>query len=257
MPQHEQWILISNFAAKLSRHREKQKTQRLGNEKMSDFKGFTSSDGFTRLPNSFFSKLLKEMDDLGELKIVLYLFWRIEQMEGAQRALSQNDIASDQVFMSGWTTAALEAALDKATRRGILLRVESDSGGLFALNTPRGQATVEALLKGLLEAAANSSNLPPRDVPNIFRLYEQNIGALTPLIADMLKDAENEYSAEWIEEAISEALKRNIRNWKYVEAILKGWKERGKHERGNQQNAVKNAERYAKSEFSEYLDDGT
>jgi DnaD/phage-associated family protein len=220
---------------------------------MSNFKGFTSSESFTRLPNSFFSKLLKDIDDLDELKIVLYLFWRIEQMEGAQRVLSRGDITSDEAFMSGWSAAGLAAALEKASRRGIVLRVEDDAGGLFALNTPRGRATVEGLQKGRLIASAHSPNLPPRDVPNIFRLYEQNIGPLTPLMSDTLKDAENEYSAEWIEEAISEALKRNIRNWKYVEAILKGWKERGNHERENQQNAGKN-DRYAKSQFSEYFD---
>jgi DnaD/phage-associated family protein len=221
---------------------------------MTNFKGFTSSESFTRLPSSFFSKMLKEMDDLGELKVVLYLFWRIEQMEGAQRVLSQGDIASDEAFMGGWSAAELDAALEKATRRGILLRAENDAGGLFALNTPRGRATIEALNKGRLTVAANSNNLPPRDVPNIFRLYEQNIGPLTPMMADALKDAENEYSAEWIEDAIGEALKRNIRNWKYVEAILKGWKERGRDERRNQKDAGQNGQGYAKNEFSEYLD---
>ncbi len=222
---------------------------------MTDFKGFTSSESFTRLPSSFFSKLLKEMDDLGELKVVLYLFWRIEQMEGAQRVLSRGDIASDEAFMSGWSAAELDTALEKATRRGILLRAESDAGGLFALNTPRGRATVEALNKGRLTAAAHPNNLPPRDVPNVFRLYEQNIGALTPFMADALKDAEKEYSAEWIEDAMGEALKRNIRNWKYIEAILKGWKERGRDERRNQKDAGKNASRYGSSAFAEYLED--
>lgn len=223
---------------------------------MTDFKGFNSSESFTRLPNSFFSKLLAEMDDLGELKVALYLFWRVEQMEGAQRVLSRDDIASDEAFMSGWSAAELDTALEKAARRGIVLRVENDAGGLFALNTPRGRATAEALNKGRLTVAANSQNLPPRDVPNIFRLYEQNIGPLTPLMADALKDAENEYSAEWIEEALGETLKRNIRNWKYVEAILKGWKERGRDERRNQKDPEKSSDRYGSSQFSEYLDDG-
>lgn len=224
---------------------------------MTEFKGFTSSETFTRLPNSFFSKLLAEMDDLGELKMVLYIFWRIEQMEAAQRVLSREDIAADTDRMSGWSAAELDAALEKATRRGIMLRVENEAGGLFALNTPRGRATVEALEKGRLTVAAHPNNLPPRDAPNIFRLYEQNIGPLTPLMADALKDAENEYSAEWIEDALGEALKRNIRNWKYVEAILKGWKERGRDERRNKKDAEQGASRYGGGAFAEYLDDGT
>ena len=39
------------------------------------------------------------------------------------------------------------------------------------------------------------------DRPNIFALYEQNIGLLTPLIAEDLKDAINHYPEEWIEAA--------------------------------------------------------
>jgi hypothetical protein len=38
--------------------------------------------------------------------------------------------------------------------------------------------------------------------PNLYRLYEENIGPLTPLVADALRDAENTYAIEWIEEAI-------------------------------------------------------
>lgn len=224
--------------------------------KMTEFKGFTSSETFTRLPNSFFSKLLAEMDDLGELKVVLYVFWRIEQMEAAQRMLSRGDIASDTERMGGWSAAEIDAALEKATRRGILLRVENDAGGLFVLNTPRGRATAEALERGRLAVAADSPNHPPRDVPNVFRLYEQNIGPLTPLMADALKEAENEYSAVWIEEAMGEALKRNIRNWKYIEAILKGWKERGRDERRNQKDTEQGSSGYGRGAFSEYLEGG-
>src|SRR5947209_12830251 len=54
-------------------------------------------------------------------------------------------------------------------------------------------------------------HLPARHVqvqverPNIFVLYEQNIGLLSPLIADELKDAADQYPAEWIEAAFREA----------------------------------------------------
>jgi len=39
---------------------------------------------------------------------------------------------------------------------------------------------------------------PPPERPNIFKLYEENIGPLTPLIADALKDAEKTYPPEWV-----------------------------------------------------------
>jgi DnaD/phage-associated family protein len=64
--------------------------------------------------------------------------------------------------------------------------------------------------------------------PNIFHLYEQNIGLLTPMIAGQLEDAADRYPADWIEAAFSEAVQRNKRNWKYISAILRRWETEGR-----------------------------
>ena len=71
---------------------------------------------------------------------------------------------------------------------------------------------------------------PVQEKKNLFQIYESNIGALTPMIADRLEDAEKLYAVEWIEDAIKLAVEHNKRNWKYCEAILKRWKEQGKDE---------------------------
>jgi DNA replication protein len=64
--------------------------------------------------------------------------------------------------------------------------------------------------------------------PNIFVLYEQNIGLLSPLLADELKDAADQYPAEWIEAAFREAVQHNKRNWSYIRAILRRWETEGR-----------------------------
>jgi DNA replication protein len=64
--------------------------------------------------------------------------------------------------------------------------------------------------------------------PNIFVLYEQNIGLLSPLIAEELKEAADRYPAEWIEAAFREAVLYNKRNWKYIRAILRRWETEGR-----------------------------
>lgn len=64
--------------------------------------------------------------------------------------------------------------------------------------------------------------------PNIFVLYEQNIGLLSPLIADQLKDAAEQYPPEWIEAAFREALLHNKRKWSYISAILRHWEAEGR-----------------------------
>lgn len=64
--------------------------------------------------------------------------------------------------------------------------------------------------------------------PNIFTLYEQNIGLLSPMIAEELKDAADHYPTEWIESAFREAVLLNKRNWRYISAILRRWETEGR-----------------------------
>ncbi len=66
--------------------------------------------------------------------------------------------------------------------------------------------------------------------PNIFVLYEQNIGLLSPLIAEDLKDAADHYPAEWIEAAFREAVHGNKRSWNYIHAILRRWETEGRQQ---------------------------
>jgi len=66
--------------------------------------------------------------------------------------------------------------------------------------------------------------------PNIFVLYEQNIGLLSPLIAEELKDAADQYPTEWIEAAFREAVQHNKRKWSYIRAILRRWETEGRQQ---------------------------
>jgi DnaD/phage-associated family protein len=195
---------------------------------VSDFPGFSDQETFTRVPDTFFRQLLSVIDDLDELRVTLYAIWLVEHAEGAVRALRETDLRP----LAGEAGAA--RGLEQAVSRGSLLRVETDPPAYF-LNTPRGRAAADALRKGA-QALPKESLTPPPDRPNVFKLYEQNIGALTPLIADALRDAEAAYPADWIEEALAEAVTRNKRSWKYVEAILKRWKEEGRAEKQDRRN---------------------
>jgi DNA replication protein len=197
------------------------------------FKGFTDSETFTQIPDTFFHQVLSKIDDLAELKVILYVFWRIEHMESKFRSICRSEILEDTAFISGISAAELDLGLEKSVQRGSLLRVENDEGGFYFLNSPRGRASAEAMKKDDWRASARSTSVAPVERPNIFKLYEENIGALTPLIADALKDAEETYSEEWVAEALAEAVKQNKRNWKYAEAILRRWKEEG---HGKEQN---------------------
>jgi DNA replication protein len=162
----------------------------------------------------------------------------------------------------------LRQGLEKALARGTLLQIHlrlmsegNDQAEIiewFFFNTARsrkvvnelqGSAMVPAhLLKVESEQVEQESEIPvpagaytsnkgaemPRNIqveidrPNIFRLYEQNIGIITPLIADHLRDAADLYPVEWIERAFREAVQHNIRKWSYISAILRNWETEGK-----------------------------
>ena len=62
------------------------------------------------------------------------------------------------------------------------------------LNSPGGRAAAQAITEGTWSRDGGVSSTP-MERPNIFGLYEQNIGPLTPLIADALKDAELSFPA--------------------------------------------------------------
>ena len=64
--------------------------------------------------------------------------------------------------------------------------------------------------------------------PSVYALYEQNIGLLTPILAERLQDAESRYPVEWIAAAFEEAVTNNKRNWRYIERILERWAAEGK-----------------------------
>lgn len=202
---------------------------------MSSFEGFTASETFIPVPDSLF-RLLSEIDDLDELKAIFYVLWRIEHMEGSFRQICRSEMVEDEQFMRGMSMEKLDAGLQKAVDRGVLLRVGNAEGGFYFVNSPRGRASAEALRSGNWRSSARKSQ-PPREVPNIFKLYEENIGPLTPLIADTLKDAEQTYPPDWIAEAIDQSVKLNKRNWKYIEAILRRWKEEGRAKKQNRRDS--------------------
>jgi hypothetical protein len=66
---------------------------------------------------------------------------------------------------------------------------------------------------------------------NVFVLYEQNIGPLTPMIADSLRDLMATYPGAWIEEAIQIAVRNNIRKLNYILAVLERRRAEGPRER--------------------------
>lgn len=215
-------------------------------QETSVFEGFTDRETFTSIPNTFFQRLLEEIDDLEELKVTLHALWRIGNMEGPVRMLRTRDFAT--------LVPDPGRVLEKAVSRGSLLVVERGKEAYYFLNSPRGRLAVEAFREGKLDPETLGISSSPVARPNLYKLYEENIGPLTPLIADALRDAEATYDPAWVTEALEIAVKNNKRNWKYVEAILHRWKEDGHAKKQAGRNTQEDGRRYTKGEYAEFVE---
>ncbi|MBI3159416.1 MAG: DnaD domain protein [Chloroflexi bacterium] len=228
---------------------------------MAEFDGFRGKMRLTRLPDAFFTDLLGRIDDLDELKVTLYFLWRLERMEGAFRALSEADLAGDAAFTAGLSGPnGLRPALERAVGRGTLLAAEAEINGrptrLYLLNSERGRAALAALESGQWRPDDNL-NMPAGldlEKPNIFRLYEEHIGALTPMIAEALAEAERDYPAAWVEDAVRIAVSNNVRKWRYVEAILERWQREGRDDGTDRGRGQTDPKKYTEGEFSEFIE---
>ncbi|MDO8614263.1 MAG: DnaD domain protein [Dehalococcoidia bacterium] len=201
------------------------------------FSGFPNSPAATVVPSLFFSRVLPQIDACEELVVSVYFFFAQQQTRRQPRFLSRRELAADGTLarallrLCSAPQDALARGLALALRRGTLFRTTVRAGErgeeLFAVNTPANRKALGALDAGSLSLA---EPLPPAQAeaaPNIFALYEQNVGGITPLIAEDLKEAEQRYPAAWIHAAFREAVALNKRNWRYIERILRRWETEG------------------------------
>jgi len=210
------------------------------------FEGFPAAP-FDSLPvpPDFFVSLLPAVDNLAELKVLLFCFWALPQKQGSYPYLRLRDCLESDALMDGMQTAQPDASPEKtlqhamtcAVERGVLLVAEVNVKGttetLYFVNTEKGRTAVAQIKAGAWQPGDLDNPvdiLPYR--PTVFKLYETNIGPLTPYIVDDLKDLEKDYSAAWIQEAIHIAVQENKRSLRYVIGILKRWRKEGKTDDG-------------------------
>ena len=206
------------------------------------FKGFPARAEVTPLPNVFFSEVLPSMEDAAEVKVVLQIFFLLSKRKGYPRFVSFSELINDPVIVNGLYSgggdlaAALRKALVVAVQAGILVHVPIDiqdqPDDIYFINNQAERDTVRKILDGSLKIprveirrVGEPAQVPPSD---IYNLYEQNIGMLTPILAEELQEAEHRYPAEWIQDAFREAVMANVRSWKYIHSILKRWEREGK-----------------------------
>lgn len=206
---------------------------------MSAFTGFPPNTGYVAIPAAFFSDLLPQIADEAELRVSLHLFWLLSQKQRPPRAVLRSVLLADAALtrtVSGGA-AAIARGLKLAAARGTFLVApttqESAADAAYAINIEAGRRDLALIAAGRLAVAGAQTGLaagPSRGAaprPNIFQLYEENIGLITPLLAEELREAETRFPAGWVEEAFRLAVERNHRKWSYIAAVLERWAAEG------------------------------
>ncbi|MHC1578438.1 MAG: DnaD domain-containing protein [Dehalococcoidia bacterium] len=194
--------------------------------------------GSISLPDSFFTQVMPKIEYLAELKVVLYVSYLMLQEaepspQRSERPVTYQQLKSEISRLSPeLDEEMLRRALDSAVEHGALLHSTLDINGV---------------LEGVYSPVVDSRRLP---AVNIFSLYEQNIGIITPMIAEELKEAEKLYPPQWIEEAFKEAVTLNKRSWKYIARILERWASEGKDSGEYKRNIKKDGpDKYIKGRY--------
>jgi DNA replication protein len=192
------------------------------------------------VPTALLAGLAAEVSEIEELQVLLALFRLLDAHGGAEHPLAEDVIERDRwlrraLKLEGSPNAPTERiakGLALAAGRGTLLRFATRAGHesrtWYYVNTIENQTRLQQMATGAappLDELRHGDAMPvvEPERPNVFRLYEQNIGLLTPLLAERIVGALERYPGAWIEEAIAEAVAYNRRNWRYIARILENW----------------------------------
>lgn len=213
-------------------------TQRLGGM-------IVSVEPSVRIPEAFLTDVLPLLTDTAEIHVMFTVLRLVDAIGDVHSPLNERQIARDASLRQSLRMAGspnepdrrIRTGLDLAVGRGTLLRFATGDGverqTWYMLTTLENEARAHAMARGTIPApmVTWTGDEPPRvtpERPNVFRMYEQNIGLLTPLLADQLVTAMERFPIDWIEDAIGEAVSYNRRSWRYIQRILDGWETSGR-----------------------------
>lgn len=170
-----------------------------------------------------------EMDDSGNLPPIDEIAWKLrlgrEQLETEMIELQETGILSR--VEGRWYVTKFEerqAPMDKAEYMRRKREGDKRDGyyqgryqGVTSGNTDTDKKRIDKDTEG------DNYNA----VAVVATAYQQNIGMLTPMLADEIKELCQEYPQEWITEAIKIAVQGEKRNMRYVQGILRKFKQNG------------------------------
>lgn len=207
--------------------------------------GLVAATPTVSVPKALLTSLAADISEIEELQVVIAAIRLAADQGGVEHAIAEDALERDR-----WLRRALRIegspnsprervarGVTLAAGRGTLLRFTTQASGetrvWYYLNTVENQTRLAEMASGAVAPPAElrldgAMPVVEPERPNVFRLYEQNIGMLTPLLAERIVGALERYPTAWLEDAIDEAVAYNRRNWRYIARILENWSVAGR-----------------------------
>ena len=225
--------------------------------------GFPLSDDYavTRVPNVALGRVLASVDDARIIKLVLRAIWLIERQRGYPRYVTEGHLRRDRILSVVLPNEREFAdCLKSVFDLGILVEVPSHGTKWIMLNTESAHRVETAATDGPEGMASDSdgwdepaSSHQPADA---FRAYEENIGALSPMIRESILAALEDFTDEDISRAVRIAVENETRSWAFINGVLRRWLREGvPHEpRSGQSARGSGRARISQVELGKYLE---
>lgn len=171
---------------------------------------------------------LKKLSDSGEIEIEntnrfshikIINFGKYQKKEKNQPSNNQAESQETQGFNDGD---------DSEVNQQITINQPSDN---HQSTTPKELKNDRNIEYKIIDDGAYYNNInnnikapaSPSESGEVFKSYEQNIGLLSPIVVDILKDRIQSQGAELVLLAITEAVKNNAKTIRYIEKVLNAW----------------------------------
>jgi DNA replication protein len=231
-----------------------------------------NNPGTVPVPDWFLEQAVRQIREIEELQVMLAYF-RLSMDAHSGEPMLESALFSDPALNEALKLEAaprnpverIERGIELAVARDSLLRFTvsgedtSERVAWLMVSSPENRVRLERYRSGVLAPPGmgdrNDANVRVEPVrPGVFQLYEQNIGLVTPIIADRLVEALELYPESWIEDAIAAAVSYNRRNWRYIQRILETWATEGRNhetDRRHQPNSTAfDPERHLRGEYA-------
>lgn len=153
-----------------------------------------------------------------KIKILNYKFYQNQPTTNQAESTENTDVEDSAVSESNQQLTNNQPTINQRATT----TKELKNGRNIEYNNNSGCSSIYNINNIYSDSAASTA-----DIESVFKLYQENIGVLTPRIVEILKERITAQGAALVSLAVVEAVECGARNIRYIEKILLAWEDSG------------------------------